>query len=40
VALIGTTGTDGKTTLSAQAGALQIENRFGADRRYRFTFLC
>jgi UDP-N-acetylmuramyl tripeptide synthase len=40
VALTGTTGTDGKTTLSAQAGALQIENRFGSDRRFRFTFLC
>lgn len=40
VPLTGTTGTDGKTTLSAQAGALQIENRFGSGRRFRFTFLC
>lgn len=38
--LTGTTGTDGKTSISAQAGALLIENRFGSARTYRYAFLC
>ncbi|MEL7490841.1 MAG: DUF2793 domain-containing protein [Pseudomonadota bacterium] len=37
--LSGTTGTDGKTTVSAQAGKLTIENRSGGDYAYVVVFL-
>ncbi|MBI1392425.1 MAG: DUF2793 domain-containing protein [Alphaproteobacteria bacterium] len=37
--LSGATGTDGSTTVSAQAGKLVIENRSGAAYRYSVTFL-
>lgn len=35
----GTTGTDGNTTVAAQAGALKIENRSGGSRTYQVRWL-
>lgn len=37
--LSGTTGTDGLTTISAIAGNLLIENRYGTPQNFRYTFL-
>lgn len=37
--LTGTTGTDGRTTISCNSGVIQIENRMGAARQYVYTFL-
>jgi hypothetical protein len=37
--LTGTTGTDGNITVSAKSGSIEIENRAGADRDFRVTFL-
>lgn len=39
VALTGTTGTSGDTSISVQTGVLQIENRYSGTRRYSYTFL-
>ena len=39
VALTGTTGTDGRTTISCNNGVIQIENRMGVARQYVYTFL-
>jgi len=37
--LTGTTGADGKVTISGQLGELQIENRYGSALAYQVTFL-
>jgi hypothetical protein len=38
--LTGTTGTDGKITVSAAEGKLMVENRIGAARSIQLIFLC
>ncbi|MEZ5911980.1 MAG: hypothetical protein R3D84_06940 [Paracoccaceae bacterium] len=37
--LTGTTGTDGRTSVSVQTGQIQIENRLGSAYEYTYTFL-
>lgn len=40
VALTGTTGTAGDSSISVATGQIQIENRFNGTRRYSYLFLC
>lgn len=37
--LNGTTGLDGSSSIAVKSGAIVIENRFGSEQKYSFTFL-
>ena len=37
--LTGTTGVDGRTTISAQSGVIKIENRLDGASNFQITFL-